>query len=196
MTDHRPTRTARYCLAVIALAAALGPTAARADSPPTSPAAPPRTAPPPRRLYVGGGVGMAFGDVTYIEVSPLLGYQVAPRVLIGGSLLYRYRSDDRYDPDLRTSDYGASGFVRGDIKSGFFAQAEYEYLDYEFPLPGGGTDRDGVGSVLLGPGYSSPIGGNGAVYFMALYNLSYDSDDINSPYDDPWIVRVGVGFGF
>jgi hypothetical protein len=139
---------------------------------------------------------MAFGDLTYVEVSPLLGYNVAPQVMIGGSLLYRYRSDNRYDPDLTTSDYGYSGFVRGSIKQGIFVQAEYEYLNYEFATVGGGTDRDGYSSVLLGPGYSSPIGGNGAFYVTALYNFSYDSNDINSPYDNPWVIRVGVGFGF
>jgi hypothetical protein len=203
MVRHRPSPTASRprvapALAALALVWVLGPIAARAEAPPAAPAAPakPATAPKPKRLYVGGGVGLGFGDLTYIEVSPLLGYRVAPRVTVGGSLLYRYRSDDRYDDTLTTSDYGASGFVRGDLYQGFFLQGEYEYLNYEFPVTSGTTERDGFSSVLVGPGYSSPIGGNGSVYFAALYNFSYDSNDLNSPYDDAWVIRVGVGFVF
>jgi hypothetical protein len=185
-------------VAALVLAWALGPIAARAEAPPGAPAAAakPAAAPKPKRLYVGGGLGLAFGDVTYVEVSPLLGYKVAPRVTIGGSLVYRYRSDDRYGDTLTTSDYGASGFVRGDLYQGFFVQGEYEYLNYEFPVTSGTTQRDGIESVLVGPGFSNPIGGNGSFYFAALYNLSYDSNDLNSPYDDAWVIRVGVGFAF
>jgi len=198
MARHCPARIALHHLAVLALVCVLWPIAARAETPPATPAAPakPATPPKPKRLFVGGGIGLGFGDVTYIEVSPLLGYKVAPRVTIGGSLLYRYTSDDRYDDSYTASDYGASGFVRGDVLEGFFLQGEYEYLNYEFPLAGGDTDREGFSSILVGPGYSSPIGGNGTVYFAALYNLSYDSNDLYSPYDDAWVIRVGVGFAF
>lgn len=193
---HHPTRISRLALVVTVLVGSLAAIPARADTPPSSPAAPPPHAPPPKRLYVGGGVGMAFGEVDYIEISPLLGYRVAPRVLLGGSLLYRYRNDDRYAESLSLNDYGASGFVRFDVYQGFFGQAEYEYLDYEYPLALGGTDRTDYSSVLIGPGYTSPLGRNGGLYFAALYNLSYDSDDVNSPYDDPWVIRAGVGFTF
>ena len=198
---------ARYALprcphAVIALlfcALASGPAAAQQEPPPPSSAgkpAPPKAATKPKRFFVGGGLGIGFGDVTWIEVSPLLGYRVAPRLTIGGSLLYRYRDDERYAEDLTASDYGAGGFVRGDVYEGFFVQGEYEYLSYEFPLAAGGTDREGFSSILVGPGYSSPLGGRASLYVAALYNFSYDQDDLTSPYDDPWVIRVCVGFAF
>lgn len=171
---------------------------AQAEAPPGAPGAPPKPSQPPKpkRLYVGGGMGLAFGDVTYVQVQPLLGYQVDPRFLIGGSLIYRYSKDDRYADSVSTTDYGASGFARFDIQKGFFAQGEYEHLNYEFPVVTGGTERQAYDSIFLGPGFSSPVGGNGSFYAALLYNFNYDSNDLNSPYDNAWVVRVGVGFGF
>src|SRR5512139_2071357 len=94
----------------VAILLALLPLAATAQTEPAPP--PPSPAPeslPPRppaseRLFWGGGIGMSFGDVDYVELSPLVGMRVTPRFDAGVSLTYRWRSDDRYDVD--TSDYG------------------------------------------------------------------------------------------
>ena len=158
--------------------------------------------PPPQkksaadRIWVGGGIGLGFGDVTWVSVEPVVGYSLTPRFDVGGRLIYRSREDDRFSPTLNTSDYGGSLFGRFFVlPPSFFLQAEYEHLSYEFPVVGGGTDRDDFDSVLGGGGISRPIGGRGSFFALALYNFSYDDDEL-SPYDDPWVFRVGVGFGF
>ena len=151
------------------------------------------------RFFFGGGLGLGFGDITYVDVSPMVGYRFHPQVRGGGSLLYRYSKDDRYSPSRSYTDYGGSIFAEYQPLSRVFFHLEYEYLDYEFLRQEGEdltTDRDSVSSVLGGVGLSTPVGGSGAFNVMALYNFSYDSNDPFSPYSDPWILRVGVAFGF
>lgn len=145
-------------------------------------------------FFYGGTIGLGFGDVDYIELAPLLGKNVTPRLSVGGSLIYRHRSDNRYQVDLTTDDYGASIFGRYKVTPQVFAQAEYEYLNYEYYNFNLSKDRDSSNSVFLGGGVSSPIGQNSSMYATALYNVNYDDD--NSPYDSPWVIRIGVGVGF
>ncbi len=147
------------------------------------------------RLWFGGGIGFGFGDVDYVEVSPLIGYAATEKLDVGGGITYRYRDDDRYADSLSTSDYGANLFVRYSFLPQLFGHVEYEYLSYEFRI-GSSTDRDNFSSVLAGPGFAQALGDRVSLYALALYNFSYDSDDLSSPYDDDWTYRVGVGFGF
>jgi hypothetical protein len=145
-------------------------------------------------VFYGGTIGLGFGDVDYVEIAPLIGRHVNPQFSYGGSVIYRHRSDDRYEKDLSTDDYGASIFGRYRLTPALFAQAEYEYLNYEFYNLDLSKDRDSSNSVFLGGGVSSPAGRNASVYATALYNVNYDEDE--SPYDSPWVIRFGVGVGF
>jgi hypothetical protein len=148
------------------------------------------------RWWFGGGLGLSFGgDVKYLEVEPLVGYQVTDNTTVGGGLIYRQREDERFEPTFSTHDYGASVFVRYHVIPRMFLQGEYEYLSYEFRQFDGSTDRDDFGSVLGGLGYSQPIGPRSGFFASMLYNFSYDSDE-RSPYDSPWVVRFGIGVRF
>ncbi|MGF1642174.1 MAG: hypothetical protein ACFCUJ_00920 [Thiotrichales bacterium] len=145
-------------------------------------------------FFFGGGIGASFGDVSYIEVAPMIGMHLDPRMSVGVSFLYRNRSDKRVTPKRSTDDYGTTLFGRYHLTSNFFLEANYEYLDYEFATGPNTTARKDFSSVLGGGGIRTPIGPNASMYASALYNFSYDRAD--SPYDDPWTVRFGVGFGF
>ena len=183
-------------LALLASGSVLAQQQPPTTSPQTSPP-PPQSAPPlAQRVFYGGWVGLSFGDVDYVELAPLVGINVSPRVGVGASLLYRYRSDDRYGQDLDTSDYGASAFVRGRLFGGLFAQAEYEYLNYEYILYDLSSERDRDSSVLAGFGFSQAVGRSVGAYVLALYNFSYDDNDLYNAYDSPWVIRAGVGVGF
>ena len=168
--------------------------------PPAPPPAPPPTPPPPpasdwkSRLFFGGGVGASFGDVDYVEVSPLVGFRVTNRLSTGVGVFYRWKNDDRFNSSVDTQDWGASLFGRLVLFRGIFAHAEYEYVDYEYlTVTGTGSDTDT--NVLGGLGFSRGAGRAG-FYALALYNFSYDEDDLLEPYDSPWIYRVGVSVGF
>jgi len=146
------------------------------------------------RMWFGGGIGMSFGDVDYIALEPVLGFKATPRLSAGVGAIYRYRDDDRYTPSLSSTDYGGNVFARYVVAGPVFAQAEYEWLSYEYRRYDGKDVRDDFRSVLAGPGVSAPIGRRTSFYALALYN--FDHNDTRSPYDEAWLVRAGVGVGF
>jgi outer membrane protein assembly factor BamA len=166
-------------LAILAVVVATAPASAAAD-----------------RWWGGGGIGLGFGgDVDYVSVEPVIGYRATERLSVGGRLVLSYRHDDRFAESYSATDYGAAVFTRYSITKHVFAQAEYEYLSYEYQLFAGGTDRDEYGSLFGGAGLSQPIGRRSSLFILGLYNFSYD-DDERSPYNEPWVLRVGVGFSF
>lgn len=168
--------------------------------PPVEESLPPR--PPLReRFFFGGGIGLAFGDVDYVEVSPLVGFRVTQKLDAGISLLYRWRTDDRFEPSVDTSDYGVTLFGRLRVVHNFFLEADWESVNWESirfdpSTEQVTTDRETTTSFLAGGGYYQPLGALTSLAFSALYNFSYDEDDPFEPYGSPWVFRVGIGVGF
>lgn len=190
---------------ILATVVALCPLVAMAQTEPVVPSPPPPPPPPAPapapskppmrdRVFFGGGVGLSFGTVDYVEVSPLVGFRVHPKVDVGLSLTYRWRNDSRYD--ISTSDYGGTLFGRYRVVRSFFLEADWEYLDWEYIRSDLSKDRTSTSSFLAGGGYYLPLGGRASMAFSALYNFSYDKNDPFEPYGDPWVVRIGVGVGF
>lgn len=146
------------------------------------------------RIFTGGGFGASFSSYySYISVSPLIGYKITPKLAGGLQLTYRYTNYKTYRPSISTSDYGISPFVRFSVYGPFFLHAEYEYLNYEFPVSSSETVRLSFNSVMAGGGLFQPIGRRAGFYLLALYNFSYKA---NSPYDSPLVLRAGITAGF
>lgn len=151
------------------------------------------------RIVVGGGLGLQFGSqIDVISVSPMIGYRLTQKLMAGSSVTYRYTKYKYFNPSIKLTDYGVSPFVRYTIFNGFFLQAEYEHLSYEFPESATTTTRKGYNSFMAGGGFVQPIGDKAAFYLLALYNFSYQSVNPGeySPYPNPLILRGGITFGF
>ncbi|MDN5212325.1 hypothetical protein QQ020_09705 [Fulvivirgaceae bacterium BMA12] len=139
------------------------------------------------RVYVGGNVSMQFGTFTYLELSPLAGYMITNMFSAGLGVTYRYISIR--DVDFNTSIYGGRVFARHNLGEQFFLYTEYESLRNELRF-GDGTRREWVPGFFVGGGLFQPIGNSGVGFAVtALYNFSYD--EIRSPYNSPWVFRVG-----
>ena len=148
------------------------------------------------KWWVGGALGLSFGgNVDFVSFEPGAGYWINPKLTVGGRVIVRYRKDKRLDGSQGQTDYGASVLTRYFVAKSVFVQGEYEYLNYEFPTVGGSTERDGYGSLLGGAGYSLRMTRNSSFHVLGLYNFTWDEDEI-SPYAEPWLLRVGVGFRF
>lgn len=150
------------------------------------------------RIYWGGGFGLSFGDITYVSVSPMAGYKIKENWGAGLGLIYRYRKDERYEPELSTSDYGFDLFTQYIVKQPFFLQAQYEYLSYEYYFTADlnqlKKDRGNFNGLYVGGGIFEPIGsGRSAFFASAMYNLNYDD---SGPYGTPWLISVGFSTGF
>ena len=147
-------------------------------------------------LFYGGGFGLQFGTVTLVEVSPMIGYKITPKLGVGVSPTYKYyRVKDYYSTststDLVTNVYGGSIFARYSIFENIFAHVEYESLFYNTKVPGYASELQQFNSFLVGGGYRQQIGGNSAMNLMLLWNLN---DTQNSLYTNP-IIRVGFSIG-
>lgn len=151
------------------------------------------------RFYLGGWLGGSFGDVvSRAEVAPEVGFIVVPKLHLGGSVVYRYRKDKRFEPDLSTTQWGGSLYGRYFVYSPIFLQAGLEQISWEFPVATAEGDFEVIDAdhtaVLVGPGFALPLGPRAASYMTFLYDVNYDSGGAN-PYDRPWMIRVGVGIG-
>src|SRR6185295_19704527 len=142
------------------------------------------------KVYFGGNFGLQFGNLTVVDISPLMGYKITENYSVGISatyIYYKYSDPSNYYPDYSTNIYGGSVFNRFYFLENLFLHAEYEVLnmevlDFNFKLA-----RKNITSVLVGGGYRQPLGENSSINLMILYNLN---EDRVSPYQNP-IVRVG-----
>jgi len=149
--------------------------------------------------FVGGAVGLAFGSETsYAEFSPIFGYRFSPLFQLGGSLTFRYRKDKRFEPDLSTTDFGASIVGRFFVYDPIFLQAEVERLKWEYI----GITDEGYESVedtytgyYAGFGFVQRASERVAMYMAFLWDFSYDENE-PSPNTRPFLVRIGLGYSF
>ena len=141
------------------------------------------------RLVLGGNFGAQFGDVTYAEISPTLGYLITENWLGGVGAKYIFYENKLFRPIINTNIYGGGLFTQYYFLENFIAHLEYELINLD-----DFNDREkrtNISSLFVGGGYRSMIGNNSFASILLLYNLN---DDINSPYTNP-IIRVNIGFG-
>lgn len=137
------------------------------------------------KIYVGGGFGAQFGDFTFIDVRPIVGYWFTEKFTAGAGITYWYFEDRVFD--ISTNVWGGSVFSRYLILENVFAHAEYESLNGEWLLD---RDRFFVNSVFLGGGYIQRFG-NAFFSLMLLYNFN---ESVFSPYTNP-VIRFNFGIG-
>ncbi len=166
------------------------------------------------KVFIGGNLGFSFGNITLVDVSPLVGYKVTEQFVVGIGATYKYYkyNDFYYDPyskkyfDRTANYYGARLFSRYhfageliDIMEYIFVHAEYEYLWFDYDI----YERNTIGEIvkykkhaevpsyLIGPGYRQSIGDNSYFTFLVLFNLNEVEE---TPYSNP-IIRFGFDFG-
>jgi hypothetical protein len=172
------------------------------------------------RVSVGGNLGLQFGTVTAIDVSPEIMIRVVDQFHLGVGFSYDYLQtkdyfwDDTNQKwlDFKANVYGGRVFARYYLRSlfdnflgNFFAHAEYEYLYYTRPFvqdpngtiidPYGYTYKQGkdimeISSLYVGVGYEQPISQRVFIDLVVLYNLN---ETYQSPYSNP-VFRLGFGF--
>ncbi len=143
-------------------------------------------------LFAGGNLGLSFGRVTNIEVSPFIGYNVNRRIGFGTGFVYQYYKDKLYIPPVEFNIIGFRTFFRLNIVYGVFAHTEYEYLNFNTNIFSqyGAYETYNLNSVLVGIGYryELSIGSYGCI--QLLYNLN---EELYTPYSNP-VFRFGFEF--
>jgi hypothetical protein len=146
------------------------------------------------RLFYGGSFGLMFGTITDIQISPVIGFWLLPRVAVAVGPTYRYYKD-QYD---KTALYGGKGYLQfvviQDLSSvipigshtGIFLHAEDELLSLKtsfWKSPPYFKDRFYVNTVLAGAGISQQLGRRSSLNFMVLWPLNDSGYELYSKPD-------------
>jgi hypothetical protein len=144
-----------------------------------------REEPPPikERLFYGGSFGLQFGTLTDIEVSPVIGFWVLPRIAFAAGPEYRFY---KYYSD-RTSIYGGKTYMEMIVlrninsvipigsNTNIIFHLEDELLSLESSFwknPPITEDRFYVNTILAGGGLSQQIGRRSSINFYVLFALN------------------------
>lgn len=155
------------------------------------------SAPPPKpavkepfwswdKVYWGGGLGLQFGSITYVNLAPDIGYRITKKYSAGIGIRYMYYADHSYTPAYELDIYGASVFNRFIVTDFFFLHGEYEvlngpwnpFLNYRFNLT----------NIWVGGGLRTG-GDKAALNLIVLWNLN-DEGYIPNPQ-----IRMGISVG-
>ncbi len=145
-------------------------------------------APPVReRLFFGGSFGLQFGSITDIEVAPVVGFWVLPRIAVAAGPDYRFYS---FYKD-KTQIYGGKAYVEFTLlrninsvipigtNTDIIAHVEDQLLSLEssfFKDPPYTSKRFNTNTVLAGGGLSQQIGRRSALNILVMWALNEETD--------------------
>ena len=146
------------------------------------------------RLFFGGNIGLNFGTLTYIAVSPIIGYRLTDKLGTGLGPTYTYFKDHRdRNYKYETHTYGGRTFLQYQVLESGLLYFEYEMVNIEVPdLRFTKLFRKNVSSLFLGGGYTQQFGRSSALTLMVLFNVIESDYQI---YENP-IIRTGINVGF
>ncbi len=140
------------------------------------------------KIYTGGNVGLQFGTVTFVNLSPIIGYKITDDLSVAAGPIYYYLQYNRGAYSLPFSAFGARVFARYFVYNDIFLQAEYETLNGKWDY---GKQRFFVPSFFAGVGYRQRLNSNISLNFLVMWNFLQST---YSPYQNP-VIRGGINIG-
>lgn len=141
-----------------------------------------------KRVTVGGGLGATFGDLTYLEISPSLGYYITNNIVAGFGGTYIYLSDNinKY----KTNILGGNIFTQYLFKDlPVLVHAETNLMNY---FSWNRQVRINAIGVFLGGGLKQQMGdGRSYLSILILWDVNETKDSF---YPSP-IIRGGISIG-
>ena len=154
------------------------------------------------RLFYGGSMGLQFGSLTDIQLSPVIGFWILPRLSVAIGPDYEFLKNSY---NGKTDIIGGSAYTQivviQDINNlipigmhyGIFLQAEDELLSLEslyWKMPPVSSERFFINTPLAGAGLSQPIGKRASLNLAVLWTLETPEYDI---YSNP---EIRISFTF
>jgi hypothetical protein len=153
-------------------------------------------APPIReRLFFGGNLGLQFGTVTNIQVAPIIGLWVRPRIAVGVGPEYMYYKDPYYE----FNSYGGKAYMQFVVikninkflplgsNTGIFLHLEDELLNLHQSTT---IENVTINTILGGAGISQQMGARSSINIMFLWVLD---DSGYALYNNP---EIRISFSF
>lgn len=159
------------------------------------------TPPLRERLFFGGNFGLLFGTITNIQISPVVGLWVLPRVSVAAGPEYWFYKDHYSSTHVYGGKVYSELILVKDLNSvipvgvhmGIFLHLEDELLNLEsaeWKNQPGLSGRFYLNSFLAGGGISQQIGARSSMNFTLLWQLN---PSIYSIYSNP---EVRISFNF
>jgi len=162
-----------------------------------------REEPPPlkERLFYGGNFALQFGTITNIQLSPVIGVWLLPRIAVAAGPDYRFY---KYSYD-KTNIYGGKAYTEFVLiqnlnsiipiggNTGIFLHIEDEFLSLEteyWKNPPYNSERFTINTLLAGAGISQQIGRRASMNFMVLWALN---ESVYEVYGTP---EIRISFNF
>jgi hypothetical protein len=153
------------------------------------------------RLFFGGNFGLLFGTITNIQISPVVGLWVLPRVSVAAGPEYWFYKDHYSSTNVYGGKIYSEFVLVKDLNSmipmgvhtGIFLHLEDELLNLESAEWKNQPDLNGrfyLNSVLAGGGLSQQIGARSSMNFTLLWQLN---PSIYSIYSNP---EIRISFNF
>ena len=162
-----------------------------------------------QNFRLGGNFGLQFGQRTYIELSPIVGYQINKWLQLGvtSKFIYFSQRNDLFftngsttfvTPAFKTIIGGFGSYAQVFPFKDLYLHTEYELINKEPFNPNRPENRINVSHLLLGAGYAIPMGQAGSFNIAALINVLDNEESIYSGTFGglPLIIRMGANFGF
>lgn len=152
------------------------------------------------RLFFGGYLGLQFGTITNIQISPMIGLWLLPRLAVAAGPNYQYFKDQYSSTNI----YGVKGYMQFVVikninsflpvgaNTGIFLHLEDELLSLEssYWKNPSETGRFSINTLLAGGGISQQIGRRSSLNFMVLWALD---DSGYGVYSNP---EIRLSFSF
>ncbi len=160
------------------------------------------------RIIYGGNLWFGFGNVWSVDISPMVGYILKPRLTVGTYLFYNYYENRFYH--FSTNLYGIRPYVQLTVikninevlniqsptQTAIIMQGESEFLSLNknlfasSPIFVPEANRIWINSTLIGGGIRQSNGGKAGLYFLVMWNIS---NNLYYPYGNP-VLRFGFNF--
>ena len=155
----------------------------------------------PQRLVIGGSLGASFGNYTFVNVSPQVGYMFNQYITAGAGINYIYNSYKYSNGDR--DNYSFAGInlfsrvfpvrflflsVQPEIN---YSWGKLKYGDYAGAPPDLELPGKWVPAFLVGAGAVLSPGGKGGIFLSLQYDVIQNS---RSPYGT--VPYFNIGFGF
>ena len=152
-----------------------------------------------KMIYGGNLGGGMYGNYLTISIAPQVGYRIFSPWEIGVRTNYHLMCYfDRYYGNEFRHYFGIAPYTNFQVYKGIFLHAEDELM-YGFARWNHETvSSNWYNSVFAGIGYRQYSFSGSFVYFLVLYNLSWDLPKTpgawDTPYSSPIEIRVGYCF--
>ncbi len=152
-----------------------------------------RDLPHKERMFLGGYIGLQFGNYTFVGISPEIGYYITNWLSAGIGITYQYFYERYAVPPYSMHRYGGKSFVRFIVIPQAFIHAEYDIMNVEaipYMQNNGGSFWEE--NYFLGGGYRLQLGERTFMNLMALYNFNENSHVYNENPVYRFSIEIGL----